>query len=126
MDYEASMKGSAFVFEMDGMCFLHSGDVSEPFNEDQIQLIGHIDILMVPIGGRFTAGPEEAQQIIRQIKPKIVVPMHYWHHSNTLERFTEGPHPARFLHTNRFRVHRDFLPSATEIFVLEVVREGDL
>jgi L-ascorbate metabolism protein UlaG (beta-lactamase superfamily) len=125
-DYEASMKGSAFVFEMDGMCVLHSGDVSEPFNEDQLQLIGHIDVLMVPIGGRFTAGPEEAKQIINQIKPKIVVPMHYWRSSNALERFTEGPYPARFLHTNTFKVHRDLLPPATEIYVLEVLREGDL
>jgi L-ascorbate metabolism protein UlaG (beta-lactamase superfamily) len=126
MEYEASMKGSAFVFEMDGMCILHSGDVSEPFNEDQLQLIGHIDVLMVPIGGRFTAGPEEAKQIIHQIKPKIVVPMHYWYGSNALERFTESPHQARFLHTNSFRVHRDLLPPATEIYVLEVLREGDL
>jgi L-ascorbate metabolism protein UlaG (beta-lactamase superfamily) len=126
MEYEASMKGSAFVFEMDGMCLLHSGDVSEPFNEDQLQLIGHIDVLMVPIGGRFTAGPEEAKQIINQIKPKIVVPMHYWYESNALERFTESPYQARFLHTNTFTVHRDLLPPATEIYVLEVLREGDL
>jgi len=36
--YEGSLRGSAFVFEMDGLCILHSGDVSEPFNEDQLQL----------------------------------------------------------------------------------------
>lgn len=46
-----SLRGSAFVFEVDGLCILHSGDVSEPFNEDQLQLIGHVDILLQVIGG---------------------------------------------------------------------------
>jgi L-ascorbate metabolism protein UlaG (beta-lactamase superfamily) len=41
---------------MDGLCILHSGDVSEPYNEDQLQLIGHIDILLQVIGEVFTAG----------------------------------------------------------------------
>jgi len=126
MEYWESMKGAAFVFEMDGMCILHTGDVSESFNEDQLQFVGHIDVLLVPIGGRYTAGPEEAKQIIEQLKPKIVVPMHYWYGRNVLERFTEGPHPVRFLNTNKFTVSKDTLPPVTEIYVLKVVREGDL
>jgi len=126
MEYRGSMKGAAFVFEVDGMCILHSGDVSEPFNEDQLQFLGHIDVLLVPIGGRYTAGPEEAKRIIDQLKPKIVVPMHYWYGTGVLERFIEGPHPARFLHTNTFIVSKDTLPPVTEIYVLKVVREGDL
>lgn len=124
--YQGSMKGSAFVFEVDGLCILHSGDISEPFNEDQLQLIGHIDILLVVIGGAFTAGPDEAKQIIQQLKPKIVVPMHFWYRMNIVERFTEGPYPARFPDANRFTVSKDTLPKATEIYVLKVAREGDL
>ncbi len=124
--YQGSLKGAAFVFEMDGMCILHTGDVSEPFNDDQLQLIGHVDILLVTIGGRFTAGPEEAKKIIEQLEPKIVVPMHYWYHMNVLERFTEGPYQARFLNTNTFTVSKETLPPVTEIYVLKVFREGDL
>jgi L-ascorbate metabolism protein UlaG (beta-lactamase superfamily) len=126
MEYERSLKGAAFVFEMDGMCILHAGDISEPFNDDQLQLIGHIDVLMVPIGGTYTAGPEEAKQITNQLKPKIVLPMHYWYRQSDLEHFTSGPYPARFLKTNSFRVSKDTLPPSTEIYVLDVVREGDL
>ena len=72
--YDMSMKGSAFVFEMDGLCILHSGDVSEPFNEDQLQLIGHVDILLQMIGGVYTIGPEGGKKIVEQLKPKIVDP----------------------------------------------------
>jgi len=125
-EYGGSIKGGAFVFELDGMCVLHSGDVSEPFNEDQLQLIGHIDVLLVPIGGTYTAGPEEAKQIIDQLKPKIVVPMHYWYRNNVLESFTEGPYRARSFNTNKFPVSKDTLPPVVEIYVLKVMREGDL
>ena len=124
--YEGSMRGAAFVFEMDGLCICHSGDVSEPFNEDQLDLIGHVDILLQTIGGVYTIGPEGAQKIIEQLKPKIVVPMHYWYSMNVLERFVDGPYRARTLNTNTFTVSKDTLPSTTEIFILKVMREGDL
>ena len=124
--YEGSLRGSAFVFEMDGLCILHSGDVSEPFNEDQLDLIGHVDILLQVIGGTFTIGPEGARKIVERLKPKIVVPMHYWYHMNVLERFTDGPYRVRSTNTNSFTVSKDTLPPRTEIFILKVVREGDL
>jgi len=124
--YSGSMKGAAFVFEMDGLCILHSGDVSDPFNEDQLQLIGHVDILLQTIGGVYTIGPEGAKRIVEQLKPKIVVPMHYWYQLNVLERFTDGPYRVRELNVNTFTVSKDTLPGETEIYILKVLREGDL
>lgn len=121
-----SLRGSAFVFEMDGLCILHSGDVSEPFNEDQLQLIGHVDILLQTIGGVYTIGPEGAKQVIEQLKPKIVIPMHYWYHMYVLERFIDGPYRVQSLNSNQVTVSKDTLPPVTEIIILKVVREGDL
>jgi len=116
-----SLRGSGFVFELDGLCVFHTGDVSEPFNEDQLQLIGHVDILLLPIGGTFTLGPEDAIKVIGQLKPKIAIPMHYWYNTPALERFMNGPITTRRLDTNRFTVSKDTLPSAPEIFVLRVL-----
>lgn len=124
--YEGSLRGSAFVFEMDGLCILHSGDVSEPFNEDQLQLIGHVDILLQTIGGVYTIGPELAKKIVELLKPKVIVPMHYWYQRNVLERFIDGPYTVHTLNTNSIRVSKDTLPPVPEIFVLQVIREGDL
>jgi len=121
-----SLKGSGFVFEMDGLCIFHSGDVSEPFNEDQLQLIGHVDILLQTIGGVYTIGPEGALKVIEQLKPKIVIPMHFWYHMGQLERFIDGPYISRSLNTNTITVSKDTLPPSTEIIILKVNREGDL
>jgi L-ascorbate metabolism protein UlaG (beta-lactamase superfamily) len=100
--------------------------VSEPFNEDQLQLIGHVDILLQTIGGVYTIGPEGAKKVIEQLKPKIVIPMHYWYQMSVLERFIDGPYRVRSLNTNNLSASKDTLPLTTEIIVLKVLREGDI
>jgi L-ascorbate metabolism protein UlaG (beta-lactamase superfamily) len=124
--YYQSLKGSGFIFEVDGLCIFHTGDVSEPFNEDQLQLIGHVDILLQTIGGVYTIGPEGAKKVIELLKPKIVIPMHYWYHYGVLEKFIDGPYRVHHLNTNSIIVSKDTLPPEAEIFILKVLREGDL
>lgn len=121
-----SLRGSGFVFEMDGLCIFHSGDVSEPYNEDQLQLIGHVDILLQVIGGVYTIGPEGGKKVIEQLKPKIVIPMHYWYNQGVLERFLDGTYQSRTVDSNTITVSKDTLPPFTEIIILKVRREGDI
>ena len=65
-------------------------------------------------------------KIIEQLKPKIVIPMHFWYQTGLLERFMNGTHRSRVLDTNSITVSKDTLPPATEIIVLKVNRVGDL
>lgn len=123
------IKGSAFVFEMDGLCICHTGDVGEPFNEDQLDLIGHIDIVLLPIGASHTMGPEDARKVVEQLKPKIAIPMHYYNNTSLLDSFLDGPYQVRFLEINKFSVSKDTLPPVTEIYVPKVIwygRDDDL
>ena len=122
--WQETLKGAAFVFEMDGLCVCHSGDLGEPFNEDQLDLIGHVDILLITIGGRYAMGPENAKSVVEQLKPKIAVPMHYFNNTFALDRFLEGPYRARFFDTNTFSVSKDTLPVVTEIYVPKVLWHG--
>jgi len=122
------VKGAAFVFEMDGLCVCHTGDIGASFNEDQLDLIGHVDILLVPIGWSATVGPDIAKKVVEQLKPKIVVPMHYYNRTFLLQRFLDGPYQARFLEVNTFSVSKDTLPPVTEIYIPKVIwygREND-
>ncbi|MDI7260461.1 MAG: MBL fold metallo-hydrolase [Thermodesulfobacteriota bacterium] len=120
------LKGSGFVFELDGLCVFHTGDVGEPFNEDQLQLIGHVDIVLLPIGGSYTMGPENAKKVVEQLKPKIAVPMHYYNNMSLVEIFIDGHYKARFLNTNTFTFSQGTLPSQTEIFILKVLWGSDV
>jgi len=57
----------------------HLGDLGQSqLSEEQVSLIGEVDVLMIPVGGVYTIGPKEAKKIIHQLEPKIIIPMHYW------------------------------------------------
>ena len=69
---------SIFIFEFDGIRVAHLGDIGLILTEDQIKEMGTIDILMIPVGGKYTVSLEDADKIVDQIKPRIaVIPMHY-------------------------------------------------
>jgi len=56
----------------------HMGDFGqEELTDEQIEAIGDIDILMVPVGGTYTVNFSEAMRIVKKIEPKIIIPMHY-------------------------------------------------
>lgn len=67
-----------YVIKSDDMTICHLGDFGqEKFEDHQLEEIGDVDILMVPIGGVYTIDYKEAIGAISQVEPKIVIPMHY-------------------------------------------------
>jgi len=67
-----------YVFEAEDMKFCHMGDFGQKqLTDEQLEKIEAIDVLMIPVGGTYTINSSEAQKIIQQIEPKIVIPMHY-------------------------------------------------
>ena len=67
-----------YVIEAEDMKVCHLGDLGEKeLSSNQLDKIGDVDILMIPVGGIYTINGNEAVKIINQIEPKIVIPMHY-------------------------------------------------
>lgn len=55
----------------------HFGDIGCELTPAQIEALKGLDVAMIPVGGFFTIGPEEAKKLIDTIQPKVVIPMHY-------------------------------------------------
>lgn len=68
---------TAYVIHMDDIVLCHLGDLGHELTTHQIDEIGNVDVLFIPVGGDETIGPAEAVSIISQIEPRIVIPMHY-------------------------------------------------
>ncbi len=67
-----------YVIKSEDMSVCHLGDLGqEKLTEQQVEEIGDVDILMIPVGGNYTINHKEAVGVISQIEPKIVIPMHY-------------------------------------------------
>jgi L-ascorbate metabolism protein UlaG (beta-lactamase superfamily) len=67
-----------FCFSLDGLRVCHFGDFGQSeLRAEQQRAIGEVDVLVLPVGGGPTVGGEPAAAIVRALRPRLVVPMHY-------------------------------------------------
>ncbi len=88
-------KNTIFCFEMDEIRVCHLGDLGHQLGEGEAAALGRVDVMMIPVGGTFTLDAGGAKKVIGQIRPKIVMPMHFKTRALTFEvdsvdRFLSG------------------------------------
>lgn len=75
---EGGLATTMYKLTVGELVYLVTGHVYPEFSEAQLEAIGMVDVLFVPVGGNgYTIDPVGAQKLIRQIEPKLVVPTHY-------------------------------------------------
>jgi L-ascorbate metabolism protein UlaG (beta-lactamase superfamily) len=77
---------SIFIFAIGDLCLAHLGHLHHRLTKEHLDELGRIDVLMVPIDGAYTMGQPLMVDVVKQIDPKVVLPMHYWGRSQ-LDRF---------------------------------------
>ncbi|MGD1117982.1 MAG: MBL fold metallo-hydrolase [Dehalococcoidales bacterium] len=70
-------KNTVYLMEVDGVTICHLGDIGHVLTEAQVEELGKVDVLMVPVGGVSTINAAMAAETVRKLEPKIVLPMHY-------------------------------------------------
>lgn len=70
-------ENTIYKFVMDGLHICHCGDLGHVLTEEQRKAIGHVDILLIPVGGFYTIGPEQAVIVVRMLQPSVIIPMHF-------------------------------------------------
>ena len=70
-------KNTVYNFKIDEINICHCGDLGHILTSNQIEEIGNVDILLLPVGGLATINAFDAAQVIKQLSPTIVIPMHY-------------------------------------------------
>lgn len=78
-DSEGTKSGhnTIFVLEAEDLKICHLGDLGCDLSGKQLDEIDGIDILFVPVGGKYTLDGKKATELVRKIEPAIVIPMHY-------------------------------------------------
>jgi L-ascorbate metabolism protein UlaG (beta-lactamase superfamily) len=78
MDEEGKNSATIYTLEADGARVAVLGHIYPELSEDQLEQIGMVDILVVPVGNSgYTLDAVGALKIIKQIEPKVVIPTHY-------------------------------------------------
>ncbi|MGL4730798.1 MAG: MBL fold metallo-hydrolase [Clostridium sp.] len=66
-----------FVIDCDGLRICHLGDLGHLLSDEEIDLIGKIDVLLIPVGDNYTLGGKEGAKLAKDINSRITIPMHY-------------------------------------------------
>ena len=70
-------KNTVYLVEMDEVKLCHLGDLGHILSPHQIEELGSVEVLFIPVGGISTVGAKTAAGIVRLLNPKVVIPMHY-------------------------------------------------
>lgn len=123
-------KNTIYHINMDEINLLHLGDLGHKLTEKEVDLFPEVDILFVPSGGFYTINGRQAKEVVFQLEPKIVIPMHYkiaglkediGQHLETVDNFIKemGQDKDRLTIDKTLTVSKNKLPDELQIVVLE-------
>jgi len=121
-------KNTVYLIEVDEISVCHLGDVGHVLTTAQIEEIGGVDVLLLPVGGGNTINAPVAAEVVRQLEPSIVVPMHYKTKAvseglDPVERFLKEMGIMEFEPQPKISLTRSKLPESTQVILLDY---GDL
>ncbi len=117
-------KNIVFCFTVDGIRICHLGDLGHALSKSEIDEIGKVDVLMIPVGGFFTVDARTATDICEQIKPKVIIPMHYKNDKCAfpiagVDDFLKGKKNVKRMDSSEVELKAGQLPTTGEIIVLK-------
>jgi L-ascorbate metabolism protein UlaG (beta-lactamase superfamily) len=113
-----------FIFSADNIRVCHLGDLGHCLSDKEVQQIGQVDVLCIPVGGFYTIGPQEATTIVDQFRPNLIFPMHVKTAKCNLpiepvDAFLQGKEEVRKLDASTFSFTKEELKAELGIVVLQ-------
>lgn len=116
-------KNTVYLMEIDEMTVCHLGDLGHVLTADQVEETGNVDVLLLPVGGGSTISAPVAAEVVRQLEPKAVVPMHYKtpaisREMEPVERFLKEIGVNQIAPQTELSITKSSLPISTQVFLL--------
>jgi len=119
-----SSRNTIYVFDYDGITVAHLGDLKEVPTQSEIELLGTINVALVPVGGGGGLNAAKAAEVISLIEPNLVIPMHYSTpvaklSLDSLNKFVKEMGLSKPETQASLKVTRSALPNETRVIVLD-------
>jgi L-ascorbate metabolism protein UlaG (beta-lactamase superfamily) len=111
---------SIFIFEIANLCIAHLGHLHHTLTQQQLNEIGRVDVVMVPVDGSYTLDLDGMVEVLQALKAPLMIPMHYFS-AYTLERFLSRVRQnweVQVAELPMVVISKTTLPSAPKILVL--------
>ena len=115
-------KNTVFVIRIDGVVVCHLGDLGHPIDEAELEAIGDVDVLLVPISGpEVNLTASMAADVVHRFEPKVVVPMSFEpdKKDGVYKRFLQEMGVKDVQAVPKLSVTRANLPQELQVVVLE-------
>ena len=109
--------------EIDEISVCHLGDLGHVLTAEQVEELENVDVLLLPTGGVSTINAPMATEVVRQLEPKVVIPMHYKTEAlrrelEPVERFLKEIGVEQVISQPKLSFTRSSLPTSTQVFLL--------
>lgn len=117
-------RNNVFLFHLDDLVVCHLGSLGHTLNSQQLEALGDVDVLLVPVGGYASLSASKASEVISQIEPRVVIPMHYSTGrenvpSDSLDKFTKEMGLKDWTTQDKFSMKKSDLGETTQVVILE-------
>jgi L-ascorbate metabolism protein UlaG (beta-lactamase superfamily) len=118
------VRNTVYVFDYDGITVAHLGDLQQIPTQSEIELLGTVNVALVPVGGGNSLNAAKAAEIVSMLEPNLVIPMHYATPDSKiklddLNKFIKEMGLSKPEAQASLKVSRTSLPSETHVVVLD-------
>jgi L-ascorbate metabolism protein UlaG (beta-lactamase superfamily) len=125
-DQDGDARGDNTIFRIivNQVSVCHLGDLGHELNQTRVEQIGEVDVLLIPVAGIFTIGPDQATRVMDQLRPSITIPMHFRNEKclfeiDTVDSFLAGKENVERPRVSDIEITKENLPVSPKIVVLE-------
>ena len=121
---EDAPRNTIYVFDYDGITVAHLGDLRQTPTQSEIESLGTVNVVLVPVGGGGGLNAAKAAEVISLIEPNLVIPMHYSTPAaklslDSLNKFIKEMGLTKPSTQASLKVTRSGLPNETHVVVLD-------
>ena len=117
-------RNTVYLMEIDEISVCHLGDLGHILTAEQVEEIDNVDVLLLPTGGMSTIDASSAARVVRQLEPKVVIPMHYktkalnWE-LEPVDKFLIEIGVKQITPQPKLTITKSTLPGSTQVFLLD-------
>lgn len=117
-------RNTLYVFDYDGITVAHLGDLQEAPTQSEVEALGTVNVLLVPVGGGGSLNAAKAAEVVSLLEPNIVIPMHYSTpdaklNLDSLNKFLKEMGLSKIDAQPSLKITRSGLPDETKVVVLD-------
>ena len=121
---KARGRNTIFLFHMDDLIVCHLGSLGATLKPQQLEAIGDVHVLLVPVGGNASLTASKASEVISQVEPRVVIPMHYSIGRenlplDNLDKFTKEMGLKDIVPQEKFSMKASDLGETTQVVILD-------